>query len=190
MKNLDKFKLRHYLKKMKNKEVFNARLLQMQIEMESIKAEIAGMLADNELRSQMNHAPAWDGAAFRETRGELATLVAGIDNLINEHKEDGDGFKDLVIGISHLLGQLSAIRPKKAAEIKAIRDNLIDILSIPDGWVKAIVDSPAPSPMMVDCDIIIIPRKRYVQESTQVMGIDYVRSIIGKKKKEKEVSNG
>jgi hypothetical protein len=44
---------------------------------------------------------------------------------------------------------------------------------------------------MVDCDIIIIPRKRYAQSNNkQVHSIDYIRSIMGKMDEWEEVQNG
>lgn len=41
---------------------------------------------------------------------------------------------------------------------------------------------------MVDCDIIVIPRKRYVQADGQAHSIEYARSIMGKMEEWKEAN--
>jgi hypothetical protein len=69
------------------KEVFEARLLQIQLERDALNAEIMSMAGEDADRTRQGYALAWGPAMFSEVAESLRGLQGDIKKLMDEYQE-------------------------------------------------------------------------------------------------------
>jgi hypothetical protein len=123
---------------MKDKEIFNARLLQMQIEMDWLRHKIKLMDMWNAL--DPSHVR-YDMDQYEKVGLQMESLSRGIDNLINEHSETRSE-REVILGISRDLGFLSSLQPDKKKALRSLLNRFVKIVTddkmgeMSKGWVK------------------------------------------------------